>query len=55
MLAIFLLGALLVENIVTISFVLVSPSQLIALNVLEIFLVKSFFKISLEIFASVKI
>ena len=44
-----------VEKIVTISFVLVSPSQLIELKVVEIFFLRSFFKISFGISASVKI
>ena len=44
-----------VEKIVTISFVLVSPSQLIALKVLCIFFFKIFFNIFEEISASVKI
>ena len=43
-----------VEKIDTISFVLVSLSQLIALNVFDIFFFKSFFKISFGISASVK-
>ena len=42
------------ENTVIISFVLVSPSQVIALNVLLIFFFKSFFKTSFGISASVK-
>ena len=43
-----------VENIVIMSLVLVSPSQVIALNVLLIFFFKSFFKTSFGISASVK-
>ena len=46
---------ILVEKIVTISFVLVSPSQVIALNVVEIFFFNNLFKISFDNFASVKI
>ena len=44
-----------VEKIDIMSFVLVSLSQLIALKVVDIFFFKSFFKISFEISASVKI
>ena len=44
-----------VANKLTISFVLVSPSQLIALNVVSIFFFKSFFNIFDDIFASVNI
>ena len=43
-----------VENIETISFVLVSPSQLIALNVVSIFFFSNFCKMFEERFASVK-
>ena len=44
-----------VENIETISLVLVSPSQLIALNVVSIFFLSSLCKIFEERSASVKI
>ena len=47
--------ALPVEKIVIISFVLVSPSQVIALNVLVIFFLSTFFKIFEDKSASVKI
>ena len=50
-----LLLALPVEKIDTISLVLVSPSQVIALNVVLIFKFSICFKIEEEIFASVKI
>src|SRR6056300_1010012 len=53
-LIIFLCFARAVEKIETISFVLVSPSQLIALNVDSIFLFKNFLRISLDKLASVK-
>ena len=46
--------ALPVAKIVAMSFVLVSPSHVIALKVVEIFFFNNFFKISFEIFASVK-
>jgi len=44
-----------VEKIQTISFVLVSPSQVIALKVVAIFFFNNFFNISFERSASVKI
>ena len=44
-----------VENIVIISLVLVSPSQVIALKVVEIFFCNNFLKIVEERFASVNI
>ena len=46
---------LLVEKMETISFVLVSPSMVIALKVVAIFFFSTFFNTSLEISASVKI
>ena len=50
-----LLFALPVENIETMSFVLVSPSHVIALKVVLIFRLSICFKIDEEILASVKI
>ena len=54
MLLIFGCLAFFVAKNVTISFVLVSPSQLIALNVVSIFFLSNFFNMPEEILASVK-
>ena len=54
-LSIFKLLTFPVEKIETISFVLVSPSQVIALNVVSIFFLSNLLKISFERSASVKI